>query len=113
MYLFLLLQRLTNDTERLQTFVRQKCTLYIYVIFIFFKNFQIMHQLTIGAYNNIITKTERWHYLDVFQKSLTMSQNRKKKLFFLTTDKSRTPFRIDCGNQPRNFATNVCGSLTR
>jgi hypothetical protein len=27
--------------------------------------------------------------------------------FFLTTDESRTPFRIDRGNQPRNFATNV------
>jgi hypothetical protein len=67
----------------------------------------IKHKITIGAYSNRITKTERKHYLGVFQKSLTMSQNRKKTDFALTTDESRTPFRIDRGNQPRNFATNV------
>jgi len=62
----------------------QLVSLYIYVIylFIFFTFFQIIHQITIGAYSNIITKTERKHYLGVFQKSLTMSQNRKKNDFF-------------------------------
>ena len=72
-----------------------------------FTNFQIIHQVTIGAYSNRITKTERKHYLGVFQKPLTMAKTEKKRDFFITTDESGTPFRIDRGNQPRNFATNV------
>jgi hypothetical protein len=56
---------------------------------------------------HIVTELQRRKESTIFvyfrSRFKTMSQNKNKKRFFLTTDESRTPFRIDRGNQPRNF----------